>query len=247
MILHIDGDLVVFRCASTAESESEEIACHRVDEFIKKLLYETNGTECVVYLSGSSNFRYNVYPEYKANRNGKYRPKHEKACKAWVTANYNTEIHDMLEADDLLAIRQTDNTILCSIDKDLDQVPGWHYKWEQTRKGEVISEAKLYKVDHDSGLRNFYAQLITGDPTDNIKGVVGAGKKAARVLDSCETEEEMFNAVREMYGNDEEMLMNGQVLWMVRELDSDGLPILWRFPNVMDGGEETSVSNFPTT
>jgi hypothetical protein len=164
-----------------------------------------------------------------------------------VIANYSTEIHDMLEADDLLAIRQRNNTILCSIDKDLDQVEGWHYRWEQTRKGEVVGEAKLYKIDADQGLRNFYAQLIIGDTTDNIRGVAGSGKKAARVLDSCETEEEMFNAVREMYGNDEEMLMNGQVLWMVRELDSDGLPILWRFPNVMDGGEETSVSNFPTT
>lgn len=247
MILHIDGDLVVFRCASTAENEPEEIACHRVDEFIRKLLYETDCTECVVYLSGSNNFRYNVYPEYKANRQGKYRPKHEKACKQWVINNYPTEIHDMLEADDLLAINQTDNTILCSIDKDLDQVPGWHYRWEQTRLGVVTSEASLYKVEPFDGLRHFYTQLITGDNTDNIKGVVGAGKKAARVLADCKTEEEMFSVVKNMYNNDDEMLMNGQVLWMVRKLDADGLPVLWEFPYDMDGGEETSVSNLTIT
>lgn len=228
MNLLIDGDLVAFRCAATAEQEECSIAIARTNEFMEKLLAETSATEYETFLSGSKNFRYTIFPEYKANRIGKYRPRWEKECKNFLREEWQAHSEETLEADDLLAIRQTelkDTSIICSIDKDLKQVPGWHYHWEQTRLGKVVAEAKLFYVNEHEALLHFYTQLIIGDTADGIKGVVGAGKKAAAVLENCVTEEEMFNIVREMYSCDEEMLMNGQVLYMLRERDK-----LWEFP-----------------
>ena len=52
---------------------------------------------------------------------------------------------------------------------------------------------------------------------DNIKGIEGIGpKKAQALLENCHTEQAMFNAVREAYGNDEEFIMNASVLWIMR-------------------------------
>jgi len=228
MISLLDGDLIAFRCAATAENENEEVAVFRTNEFVENLLKLTEATSYEVYVSGDGNFRYSIFPEYKANRKGKYRPKYEKACKQFLIDQWGAGQAHGCETDDMLGIRQTqlgDNSTIVSIDKDLSMVPGWHYHWEQRRLGEVIAPAKRFYVTPEEGIRNFYRQLVLGDSTDGIKGVVGSGKKAAAVLD-CYTEEiDMFNIVRGMYDNDEEMLMNGQVLWIWRK-DND----IWEFP-----------------
>lgn len=230
--LLIDADLVAFRCAATAENDPEAIALARTNEFMEKLLEETQATHYETFLSGKNNFRYTIFPEYKANRIGKYRPRWEKECKDFLREEWNGYSEETLEADDLLAIRQTelgDESIIASIDKDLKQVPGWHYHWEQTRLGNVISEAKLFYVNEHEALLHFYTQLIVGDTADGIKGVPGLGKKAAEVLQNCVTELEMFNIVREMYSCDEALEMNGRVLYMTRERGK-----MWEFPIELD-------------
>jgi 5'-3' exonuclease len=223
----IDGDLVAFRCAATAENEADWIATSRAEEFLYKLLREAEVDSFEIYLSSPDNFRYSIFPEYKANRINTYRPKWEKTVKDFLIEHFGAASWATLEADDVLAIRQTelkDNSIIVSIDKDMLQVPGWHYQWEQVRKNVVVKPAKKIYVSEIEGLRNFYKQLIIGDAADGIKGVVGAGPKAAAVLDSLQTEKEMFDAVRDMYSCDEEMLMNGQVLWLQRKLNK-----VWTF------------------
>lgn len=232
MIALIDGDLVAFRCAATAENEDEIVAHVRTNDFMEKLVLETGATEVYCYLSGKDNFRYNLFPEYKANRIGKYRPKWEKSSKEFLVDAWNATWFDGGEADDALAIEQTkhgDNSIIVSIDKDMAQVPGWHYRWEQLRKGVVVKEASKFYVTPIEGLRNFYRQLIIGDSADGIQGVPGSGPKAAEILDDCSTEEEMFITVRNMYDCDEAMLMNGRVLWLMRHPGQ-----LWEFPSGLD-------------
>ena len=72
------------------------------------------------------------------------------------------------------------------------------------------------------GLRLFYKQCIKGDRSDNVKGIDGLGeKKATDLLSNCTTELEMFNRVRDLYGNDEEFIMNASVLWILRSLDDN--------------------------
>ena len=54
------------------------------------------------------------------------------------------------------------------------------------------------------------------------KGVEGLGEKRASVLlMDCTSALEMFNKVRDLYGNDDEFNMNASVLWILRSIDDN--------------------------
>lgn len=215
MIALIDMDLVCYRCAASAENDEFEIVVYRMNELLDNILTKVNATEYKAFLTGEDNFRKTIYPEYKANRK-QPKPKHLEAAQFYAVKELNAEAEYGLEADDLLGINQTDETIICSLDKDLLQVPGHHFQWG-------IGTAKYEKPDtflwqsEKAGMRLFYEQCIKGDPTDNIKGIPKMGKvRAAKELEDCHTEQEMFNKVRYLYGNDDEFLLNAQCLWILR-------------------------------
>jgi 5'-3' exonuclease len=122
-----------------------------------------------------------------------------------------------LEADDALGINQTKDTVICSLDKDLLQIPGQHYSWEISGKGWKKPHT-FREITEIEGLKLFYEQCLKGDRTDNIRGIEKIGdKKANSILKPYTTELEMFNVVRDMYGNDEEFLMNANCLWILRD------------------------------
>ena len=231
--LLIDGDLYAFRCAASAENDNEHIAAARMETLLDQCLEETGAEEFEIFLTGPMNFRYQIYPEYKAHRTTE-RPQYLAYCKQYLQDVYNATVSDNCEADDLMAIAQTAQTadkptIICSLDKDMLQVPGMHYSWAIS--GGPINKrwekpALLQEITPIQGLYKFYYQMIVGDTSDNIKGVEGMGPVAARkLLEGLETEEDMFDAVRDAYGLDEAMLMNGQVLWLQRQVGQ-----VWRFP-----------------
>lgn len=123
---------------------------------------------------------------------------------------WNAEELYGLEADDAIGIylSKTKESIACSIDKDLRQIPGLH--WNFVKK-------ELYDVSEYIGAFNFYRQLLIGDVSDNIKGVHGIGPvKAEKFLFGLEPEE-MFSKVRFLYDDDERMLVNGQCLWLFKK------------------------------
>jgi 5'-3' exonuclease len=209
----IDADIVAYRVACTLqEDDAEDFVYARAEDLVDQILVNTEATEYRLFLTGKNNFRYSIYPEYKAHR-PKEKPFWLEKCREYLKANFNAEVIDGQEADDALGIAQTENTIICSIDKDLLMIPGQHYNFV---KDEFIT------VTQDSGMRHFYMQCLTGDRSDNIKGIEGIGpKKAEKILYGCVTEQELFNAVREAYSNDEEFLMNGRVLWIRRKDNED--------------------------
>jgi len=83
------------------------------------------------------------------------------------------------EADDECAIAQYTHdspSIICTIDKDLDQVPGHHYDY--VRK-------TFYTTSKDEGECLFYKQVLSGDSTDNIPGCYKVGAvRAAKIVDT---------------------------------------------------------------
>lgn len=213
----VDGDIVCFRAAFSAEDESEPyIACSRAGTMVDEILQATGATAFRLFLSGKDNFRYKVFPEYKANRLDAKRPKWEQEVKAYFDLDWNAEWSDGCEADDMLGIALTelgDEGIIATIDKDLDMIPGKHYNFVKK---------ELYEITPDQAVYNFYYQLLVGDTADGIKGVPGIGpKKASRILAQCESEREMLEACREAYGSDEEMEMNARCLWIHRKKDDD--------------------------
>lgn len=209
----IDGDIVAYRAACTCEDDdSEDYVFSKVDDIIDKITFYTDSDEYRVFLTGNNNFRKAIYPEYKAHRPTE-KPFWLQAIREYLVKEYKAEVCEGQEADDAMGINQTEETIICTIDKDLLMIPGQHYNF-------VKDEFKT--VTYLDGLKHFYMQCLQGDRSDNIKGIPGVGpKKAERILDGCVTEYDLFKAVRNAYGNDEEFLMNGRVLWIRRNENED--------------------------
>jgi len=226
VIALLDGDIFMYRIGFTTEDEDEAIAKFRIDEMIQSCLDETFSTEHRIFITSGENFRKALDPQYKANRIDKPRPKHLPMLKEHLITKWNAEVAVGMEADDYLAINQTNESIICTIDKDLKQVVGEHYNFVK-KEFSVVNELQ--------GLLTFYSQFLIGDASDNIIGVKGIGPVgAAKYLQHLPTEVDMFNAVRLVYKDDERMRLNGQLLWMLRSLDDD-----WgvRFDKLKDNNE----------
>lgn len=133
-----------------------------VDEKVQAIMEGAECTDRRLFLTGDGNFRKDVAVTrpYKGHRKKADRPYHYQTVKDYML-QCGAELKDTCEADDLLAINQTDDTVICSLDKDLKMVPGWHYNWTT----DVLRE-----VSEDEGYRWFMYQLLIGDSTDNIIG-----------------------------------------------------------------------------
>ena len=85
----------------------------------------------------------------------------------------------------------------------------------------------MYYVKEEEAIKNFYKQLLTGDRTDNIPGIKGIGdKKADKILDGLEEEEDLYRAVLEVYKyNRDYLLEQGRLLWIRRKKEE-----LWMLP-----------------
>ena len=174
---------------------------------------EADGYE--VILSGKTNFREDIFPEYKANRDPSHKPHWYKEIKEYLIKHHDAFVTDGEEADDLLGILQCsseEETCICSIDKDLDMIAGWHYNWNKD---------SFYLVDQENADRNFFKQWLQGDKTDNIAGLAGVGPaKAEKILKNCSDNLSMAAEVMHQYAtkgwklNDVETTAN--LIWIRR-------------------------------
>ena len=187
----------------------QDIAFYRMDVLVQQIIEATDVTGTILYLTGKNNFRKKINPEYKANRKDTVPPVYLQECRQYLVDNHNAVISDGCEADDLLGINQTEDTIICSLDKDLRMIPGKHYNW---------TKVELDCVTKQDGLRHFYKQMLIGDKSDNIFGVDKIGPvKAAKLIDHLDHEQDMFDAVWAKYDEDAaRFVMNANCLWIQR-------------------------------
>jgi DNA polymerase-1 len=124
------------------------------------------------YFSSSvSQFRKDEISSYKANRSIP-KPVHFEEIRAYLDKYWGgEEAPPGYEADDWLGLNQTTDTVICTLDKDLRMVPGWHYNWRTQQ---------LSHVNPEEGFRFFLQQMITGDSVDNIPGIPDAGIEYAK-------------------------------------------------------------------
>ena len=219
----IDGDIIGWRCGAVTNDAEEAVARWQADELLTRILEETNASSWKVYLSGDNNFRYQLYPDYKAHRRDKPRPKHLEAIREHILTSWPSEITDGYEADDALGIAATAapaQTVIASIDKDLLQIPGSHYNFVKQEWSTITEQ---------SGWYNFYIQLLVGDAADNIPGCPGIGKvKAPRLLEGSVTPFEMYHCCARAYTEAARgldfMHLNAKLLYIWRKDDDEWQP-----------------------
>jgi 5'-3' exonuclease len=260
----IDADTPCYAAAAVHEADDVEYAIMEANDSIQRLINDTNATSFSIYLTGENNFRYNIFPEYKAHRLKMVRPRHLDEVRANIARGWDAIVSQGCEADDLLGIEQCRahtfikpmdppiyfldfsteklpekyETCIATIDKDLDQIPGWHYNPGIKRKGEFIREPRKYFITPEQGLHFFYYQLLIGDHTDNIKGAPGIGpKKAENILTGCETAWDYYQAVAPFFSCEEELLQNARCVYIWQK-ESDR-KTLWTPP--LDPSKEAQL------
>lgn len=254
-----DGDWACYMSCMAVEYGLEEHINPKFEDVLKVFDYKLkeimkaveSDKPPIIYYTGKENFRIDLSKTkvYKGNRTDE-KPFHYQNLKNYLELNYETYTVDSLEADDLMAMNQTDSTIIVTVDKDLRQVNGWHYSPEGHNFGSFgpayvtddnsyiawKNEEKKAKGCTGTGWKFFYYQLLVGDSVDNIPGLPGAGPAAAyNALVDVDNIEDAYIVVRDMYRD--KCLMAGDylteqagLLWMVRELDDKGVPMMWMPP-----------------
>ncbi len=219
MIALIDADILAH---AAGFAETEEDALLKCDRKMQDIILETTSETYRAFLSGTTNFRKEIDPEYKANRDKLVKPQWLSSCREFLVREWKAEVMDDIEADDGMGIAQDKEdytTIICSVDKDMRQVPGFHYQWAMAGPN-WSKPAQTFIVGKDEALKTFYAQSLIGDTVDNIIGVWQIGPvKAKNALITCENEQEMFDLCRQMYSNDERYLKNLKLLWIMQKED----------------------------
>jgi len=209
----IDADIICYRVGFASEDASEEVCLGRVTKLVNEIVYqELKCDDYKAYITGKGNYRNDiaVTEPYKGNRKDAKRPVHYDAIRKHLQ-RLGAELVEGSEADDAVATEATKTGgWIVSIDKDLDQVAGWHYNFVKHEE---------YYVTEEEGLRNLFTQVLTGDRTDNIIGLKGIGpKKAEKLLKDCKTEREYYDACLKAYdGNQLRVDENLNLLWLRRE------------------------------
>lgn len=236
----VDSDIVCYRIAFACNDEPEKVAKRRLDSYLIDIIthgVDTSYPDCFVdrwklFLTGKTNFRHDVAVTavYKGNRTAP-KPDHLPALREHLIKEWGASVSVGQEADDDVAIAGTelgDDSIMVSLDKDIDQVAGWHYNF--------IKKVGYY-VTPEEGLFKLYCQVLTGDTSDNIIGIKGIGPvKANNILEDAADEYEMYCRCVEAYeDNEDRVIENARLLYLRRHKDEP----LWTPPK--------STTSNPTT
>lgn len=224
----IDGDILAYRAAFATQDKWPEDAEEKVEELLQYVLSATlvfpSPSDYYVYLTGKGNFRFDIAKshEYKGNRKSVEKPIHLQHVREYLVTKHGAIVSEGEEADDLISKKATElgpTTIVASIDKDMLQIPCRHFNFVKN---------EWYDVDEFSGLKFFYKQILTGDTADNIVGLYKVGpKKADKMLEGCDTEEDLWDAVLKAYDGDiERVVENARLLWLRRREEE-----LWQPPD----------------
>ena len=207
----IDADSIAFAIASTMARQEREDPSYingaddfrwSLSVFITQIVEATDADGYELHLTGSESFRKIVAPSYKANRKGMAKPENLNAIKQQMVDEWGAfYAPEGFEADDSVAqevfrcIALGEEYVICSIDKDMDTLPGWRYRWPTHNKAEA-----LYFVTDYQARYNFWTQVLVGDSADGIKGIPWVGPKTAfTLLQGCRTENDFYKATLVAY------------------------------------------------
>ena len=233
--LLIDGDIIVYRYASTVEQEvdwGDDVWSLRSDakeakqlilQYLEHLVEMTAADDFIFCFSDKDNFRKTVLPTYKSNRKGKRKPVCYKGVKSWIESKYESITMPNLEGDDVMGILATsgkyEETVIVSEDKDMKTIPG--LLWRNAELEDISEE--------DADYFHLY-QTLVGDTTDGYSGLKGVGDKKATALLETPTWETVVTAYEKAGHTEEDALVQARVARILRASDYNAKkqePILW--------------------
>lgn len=186
MSLLIDADYIVYKCCAACETEIDYgddviVVTSKFTEAlaaVERDLYNiANNLGCfddsILFFSDSTNFRKSLASDYKGHRNRKKPCGYKRVIKA-LQETFPVVIIPTLEADDALGIYATKEQghIICSPDKDMRQIPGQLYDFNDG----------VIEITKEEGDRWHLIQTMAGDQTDGYSGIPGIGIKRADAL-----------------------------------------------------------------
>ena len=235
MLALIDADILLYRIGYTTENVGPDLAKIRMDEAIDGILTDLSTEEYRLYVSPmkAMTFRHEIFPDYKAKRT-QPKPLYFHVLRDYLFEEHPTICAQEEEADDAIGqasgalsegywkalenhvLPLTEEPIVVSIDKDLDQIEGWHYNFVKQ---------KTYHISPLEGLGHFYQQLLIGDSVDNIPGVRGIGPvKAAKLIAPATTELLMYEVVKDLYPSAELLKRTADLLWIRKHNRKEWFP-----------------------
>lgn len=196
---------------------SEGAAIMLARKNLQSVCQQIEATSFELFISGADNFREKIATlrVYKGNRVAA-KPAHYDAVRSWFVDSQGAHVSIGQEADDDIGIAATDNphSVICTIDKDLMQIPGRHFNWNKGLR---------FRIDEDKGDLWFWLQMLVGDPSDNIPGIAGIGEVSANRMLAESTlssrPQIVFAAYESQYGDTAMEAINevGKLLWIRRK------------------------------
>ena len=227
--LVIDGDMILYKAATSAEREikwEDDVwtletniteAQVTVDRELDKIQKDLDSSEILVVFSDRITFRHKMWPAYKANRADKRKPLGIGYLKDWMMKEYPSELYPNLEADDAIGIfvtEDTENRVAVSGDKDFGTLPvTWYNHIKKTLHTITPAEADYFHL----------VQSLMGDMTDGFSGCKGFGKITADkwLKKHGATWESVLAAYKSKDQTEEDALMNARLARILRAGEYD--------------------------
>ena len=221
----VDADYIVYRVGfAVGPEEPVEYALATVKSSINNIWdrFRDSPEQGKLYIGGANNFREKVATHriYKGNRDTSLRPNFYSEIRDYMVHIHGAIKVDGMEAEDAAGIEhykhKDKSTVLVHQDKDLNCLPGWHYN--------PIKDVLYYQTMRDANT-HFWTQVLTGDSTDNIRGIDGIGPKtAANLLAPCDGDwmkmyEVALSKYKKQHGLEGESMLREtcMLVWILRK------------------------------
>ena len=235
MKLLCDADFIVYKCCAAAESEIDfgddvivvtstfKDAYSCVKRELNRIANKFGSfDEMILFFSDSKNFRKDIQADYKGHRNRK-KPCGYKRVINKLSEEYSVIRMPTLEADDSMGIFSTQypGNIIISPDKDMKQIPGMLWNFDES-----------FTITEEEGAKWHLIQSLAGDNTDGYAGVPGIGVKRAAALfeEKGYSWKTVVEAFKEKDLSEDIALENARLAKILTTEDYDhekGKPILW--------------------
>lgn len=194
-VAHIDADFLAYIVAAdtVAEKDSGNLRsiqhkCGQMHEFAETVSKAAGASSYVLHITpqgSNKGGRYDqaVQQAYQGSRSDREVPEHLPLIRKYIELKMQSVASYNMEADDAMSMAMYAdpvNNIVCSRDKDLRMVPGWHLDMDTNEHVFVepdtfgyieLDDSKSTKKVVGYGPAFFFAQCLMGDAADTVRGL----------------------------------------------------------------------------